>query len=116
MGACCLALVAAGCGSGGKSSATTEPAATTTAGTTATNGIRVTVTGKYHYSPRVIISFMRSCIKGNAAKDDYCACVIDKLSNSVSTLDFARIARTGTAVPRVARAIRRAAAACAGTS
>jgi hypothetical protein len=110
IGACCLALVAAGCGSGGKSAATTEPTTTTP------NGIRVTVTGKYRYPPRVIISFMQSCTKGNAAKQNYCACVIDKLSNSVSTRDFARIARTGRAVPRVARAIRRATAACAGTS
>jgi hypothetical protein len=110
MGACCLALVAAGCGSGGKSSATIKATSTTT--TTAT----VTISGRYRYSPKVIHSFMQSCTKGNAPKQDYCACVIDKLSNNVSTRDFARIARTGRAVPRVARAIRRATAACAGTS
>jgi hypothetical protein len=109
MGACCLALVAAGCGSGGKSAATTKPA------TTMNTTTAVTVSGKYRYSPKVIRSFMRSCTRGNTAKEDYCACVIDKLSNSVSTRDFARIARTGRAVPRVARAIRRAAASCAGT-
>jgi hypothetical protein len=109
MGACCLALVAAGCGGGGKSSATTQP--TTTTNTTTA----VIVSGRYHYSPTVIRSFMRSCTQGNSAKEDYCACVIDKLSNSVSTRDFARIARTGRAVPRVARAIRRAASSCAGT-
>jgi hypothetical protein len=111
MGACCLALVAAGCGSGGKSSATTKPTTTTMTTTTA-----VTVSGKYRYSPKVIRSFMRSCTQGNTAKEDYCACVIDKLSNSVSTRDFARIARTGKAVPRVARAIRRATVSCARTS
>jgi hypothetical protein len=110
MGACCLALVAAGCGSGGKSSATTKPT------TTMTTTTAVTVSGKYRYSPKVIRSFMRSCTQGNTAKEDYCACVIDKLSNSVSTRDFARIARTGRAVPRVARAIRRATATCARTS
>ena len=110
MGACCLALVAAGCGSGGKSAATTKP--TTTTNTTTTT---VTVSGTYRYSQKVIRSFMRSCTQGNSAKEDYCACVIDKLSNSVSTRDFARIARTGRAVPRVARAIRRAASSCAGT-
>ena len=109
VGAACLALVAAGCGSGGKSVAT----ATTTTMVTKT---QITVGGKYRYSPNVIDSFMRSCTQGNAAKRDYCACVIDKLSSSVSTQDFARIARTGRAVPRVARAIRRATAACAGTS
>jgi hypothetical protein len=111
MGACCLALVAAGCGSGGKSAATTKPTTTTNRTTTTT----VTVSGTYRYSQKVIRSFMRSCTQGNSAKEDYCACVIDKLSNSVSTRDFARIARTGRAVPRVARAIRRATAACAGT-
>jgi hypothetical protein len=89
--------------------------ATPTTTTTVTK-TQITVGGKYRYSPRVIGSFMRSCMQGNAAKRDYCACVIDKLSNSVSTQDFARIARTGRAVPRVARAIRRATAACAGTS
>jgi hypothetical protein len=111
MGACCLALVAAGCSGGGKSSATTKPAATTVATTTT-----VTVTGRYRYSPKIIRSFMRSCTQGNAAKENYCACVLDKLSNSVSTGDFARIARTGKAVPRVARAIRRATASCKGTA
>ena len=114
MGACCLALVAAGCGSGGKSAATTKPT-TTTNTTKTTKTTTVTVGGTYRYSQKVIRSFMRSCTQGNSAKEDYCACVIDKLSNSVSTRDFARIARTGRAVPRVARAIRRATAACAGT-
>jgi hypothetical protein len=96
-------LVAAGCGgAGGKSLATTTTSTTTAA----------TVSGKYHYSPKVINSFMRSCTQGNSAKKDFCGCVIDKLSNSVSTRDFARIARTGKAVPRVTRAIRRATAAC----
>jgi hypothetical protein len=33
----------------------------------------------------------------------------------VSNRDFARIARTGRAVPRVERAIKRATAACVGT-
>jgi hypothetical protein len=108
VGAACLALVAAGCGSGGKSLATTT---TSTATTTP-----VTVSGTYRYSRDVITSFMGTCTQGNAAKENYCACVIDKLSESVSTRDFARIARTGRAVPRVARAIRRATAACAGTS
>jgi hypothetical protein len=102
MGACCLALVAAGCGSGGKSSATT----------TATNGIRITLTGKYHYPPRVIISFMRSCTQGKEARRELCACVIDKLSYSVSNRDFAGV-RAGRGVQRVKRATTRATAACA---
>ena len=108
VGAACLAFVTAGCGGGGKS------VATATTSTTVTK-TQITVGGKYRYSPNVISSFMRSCTWGNAAKRGYCACVLDKLSNSVSTRDFARIARTGRAVPRVARAIRRATAACAGT-
>ena len=114
MGACCLALVAAGCGSGGKSSATTKSASTTTRTMTTTTA--VTVSGRYRYPPKVIRSFMRSCTQGSTAKENYCACVLDKLSNSVSTRDFARIAHTGRAVPRVARAIRRATASCKGTS
>jgi hypothetical protein len=110
VGASLLALLAAGCGDGGKSSsaARTTTAAKTTAAV-------VTVSGTHRYSPQVISSFMRSCTRGNAAKEDYCACVIDKLSQSVSTRDFARIARTGRALARVQRAVRRAAAACAGT-
>jgi hypothetical protein len=107
--AACLALVAAGCGSGSKSAVTTTTTTATKTGTT------VSVTGKYHYSPKVISSFMRSCTQGNAAKANYCGCVIDRLSENVSTQDFARIAKTGKAVPRVTRAIRRATAACAGT-
>jgi hypothetical protein len=101
-GAACLVLVAAGCGGGAKS------LATTTTGTTTA----VTVSGRYHYSPKVTSSFMRSCMQGNSGKKDFCGCVIDKLSNSVSTRDFARIARTGKAVPRVTSAIRQATAAC----
>jgi len=95
-----LCLAASGCG-GEKSNVTTRV---------------ITVSGTYRYSPKIISSFMRSCTQGNAAKENYCACVIDKLSHSVSTRDFAHIARTGRAVPRVQRAIRRATAACAGTS
>jgi hypothetical protein len=106
VGAACVALLSAGCGSGSKSSATTSTPVTTTT---------VTVTGKYRYPPKVISSFMQSCTRGSAAKKNYCACVLDRLSNNVSTRDFAQIARTGRAAPRVARAIRRATAACAGT-
>jgi nicotinate-nucleotide pyrophosphorylase len=54
-------------------------------------------------------------MQGDVAKQGYCACVIDKLSNTVSTRDFARIARTRKATPRVVSAIRRATAVCGGT-
>ncbi len=101
MCALCLALAAGGCGSGGK------PLATTT---------EVTVSGTYRYPPTVINSFMRSCTKSEPTRERLCACVIDELSNSVSSRDFARIAREGRAVPRVERAIKRATTACAGKS
>jgi hypothetical protein len=101
-------LAAGGCGGGSDKSA-----ATRTAGTFSST-YPVTVSGTYRYPPKVIDSFMQSCTQGKAAKQNFCACVIDKLSDSVSTRDFARIAREGRAVPRVERAIKRATAACSG--
>jgi hypothetical protein len=98
--ASCLALVAAGCG--GKSSATTSSSTTT----------GITLTGKYRYPPQVITAFMEGCTQGKQARENLCACVIDKLSYTVSNRDFARV-RAGQAVPRVKEATRRATAACA---
>jgi hypothetical protein len=98
-------LAAGGCGTGGGEKSTLTTTVTTRA---------VTVSGTYRYPPVVINSFMRTCTQGKATRQNFCACVIDRLSNSVSNRDFARIARTGRAVPRVERAIRRATAACAG--
>jgi hypothetical protein len=103
--ASCLALVAAGCG-GGKSSATTSSPTTTSTGT------RITLTGKYRYPPRVITAFMQGCTQGKQARENLCACVIDKLSHAISNRDFARV-RAGRAVPRVKEATKRATAACA---
>jgi hypothetical protein len=103
--ACCLALVAAGCG-GGKSSATTSSPTTTS------TGIRITLTGKYRYPPQVITAFMQGCTQGKQARENLCACVIDKLSYTISDRDFTRV-RAGLAVPRVKEATRRATAACA---
>jgi hypothetical protein len=97
--------VAAGCG-GGKSSATTSSRTTTSTGT------RITLTGKYRYPPQVITAFMQGCTEGKQARENLCACVIDKLSYTVSNRDFARV-RAGRAVPRVKEATRRATAACA---
>ena len=85
-----LCLAAAGCG-GGKA---------------------ITVSGPYRYPTRVIDSFMRSCTQGKPARKSLCACVIDKLSYTVSNRDFARVL-VGREVARVKRATRRAAAACA---
>jgi hypothetical protein len=96
--ALCLPLVASGCGGDGK------PAATSTV---------ITVSGPYRYPQKVIDSFMSSCTHGTPAREKLCACVIDKLSYSVSNRDFARILRDDQAVPRVKRAARRATAACA---
>jgi hypothetical protein len=92
--ALCLALVASGCGGGGKSTV-------------------ITVSGTYRYPQKVIDSFMRSCTHGKQARERLCACVIDRLSYSVSNPDFARILRDDRAVPRVKRAAKRATAACA---
>ena len=103
--ASCLALVAAGCG-GGKSSATTSSPTTTS------TGIRITLTGKYRYPPQVITAFMQGCTQGKQARENLCACVIDKLSYTVSIRDFARVL-AGRAVPRVKEATNRAKAACA---
>jgi hypothetical protein len=98
--------VAAGCGDGGKSSATTSRPAT------ATTGIRITLTGKYRYPRQVITAFMQGCTRGKQARENLCACVIDKLSYTVSNRDFAMV-RAGRAVPRVKDATKRATAACA---
>ena len=103
--ASCLALVAAGCG-GGKSSATTSGPTTTS------TGIRITLTGKYRYPPQVITAFMQGCTQGKQARENLCACVIDKLSYTISNRDFARV-RAGRAVPLVKKATKRATAACA---
>ena len=91
-----LCLATGGCG-GEKSTATTT---------------MITVSGTYRYPPSVINSFMRSCTQGRPKLQKLCACVIDKLSYSVSNRDFARVVRLGKAVPRVRRATNRATAAC----
>ena len=91
-----LCLAASGC-VGEKSTATTTV---------------ITVSGTYRYPQGVIASFMQSCTKGKPKLATLCACVIDKLSYTVSTREFARILRAGKAVPRVRRAAARATAAC----
>ena len=88
-----LCLAASGCGGGEKSGA-------------------ITVSGAYRYPQSVIDTFMRSCTQGKKEREKVCACVIDKLSYSVSSRDFARV-RVGNAVPRVKSAAKRATAACA---
>jgi spermidine/putrescine-binding protein len=97
-----IALVAAGCGGDNKSAATT------------TSSVSVTTHGRFHYPDAVITNYMRSCTKNGAVKAAYCACTLDKLSNTVSTADFARIGLSGGKIPpHINRLIRRAAVACA---
>jgi hypothetical protein len=107
-----VALAAAGCGGGSKSAVTTVTTIATTTNPTGTAS--VTTHGRYHYPAVLIDNFMRSCTRGGQAKEAYCACTLDKLSNTVSTQDFTRIGLTGGKVPpRVRRAIKQAATACA---
>jgi hypothetical protein len=109
-------LVAAGCGGGeGKKSATATTTVTktlTTTNPTGTAGVTVTTHGRFHYPATVTENYMRSCMKSNVTQA-YCACTLDKLSNTVSTADFARIGLSGGRIPpRIRRLIRKAAVAC----
>ena len=107
-----VTVTVAGCGGGGKSAATTT-VTTTVATTTSASGTTVTTHGRFHYPPSLIENFMRSCTGKDAGKQAYCACTLDRLSNNVSTEDFASIGRSGGKVPpRIQRFIRRATAAC----
>jgi hypothetical protein len=107
-----LCLAVSGCG-GGKSAATTT--VTTVAGVTNPTGTAsITTHGRYHYPPVVVDNFMKSCTKGDERKQAYCGCTLDKLSNTVSVRDFARVGVSGGKVPpRIRRAIKSAAVACA---
>lgn len=115
-----IVLLFAGCGGGGEKSAqtttvertVTAPATpTTTAATTSTPS--VTTHGRYHYPDAVITNYMQSCVSGDAKKEAYCGCTLDKLSNDVSVQDFARVGLSGGKLtPRINRLIRRAAVAC----
>jgi hypothetical protein len=111
-----VALAATGCGGGDKSAVTTTVTTVTTTGTTtSTSGTpSVTTHGRFHYPPVLINNFMTSCVRGDQAKQAYCACTLDKLSNTVSTQDFARIGLSGgTVPPRIRTLIRQATIACA---
>jgi hypothetical protein len=105
------ALATAGCGGGGKSAVTT----TVTTITTSTSGTpSVTTHGRFHYPPVLVNNFMTSCVRSDQAKQAYCGCTLDKLSNTVSTQDFARIGLSGgTVPPRIRTLIRQATIACA---
>jgi hypothetical protein len=108
-------LALAGCGGGSKSASTTTVVTTVvTQATNPTGTAAVTTHGRFHYPPAVVKNYMRSCLKNNSVTQAYCACTLDKLSNNVSTADFARIGLSGGHIPRRIRLlIRRAAVACA---
>jgi hypothetical protein len=77
--------------------------------------VSVTTHGRFHYPSVLVTNFMQSCTRTDSAKEAYCACTLDKLSNNVSTQDFARIGRSrGKVPPRIGRLIKQAAHACAG--
>lgn len=111
------AVTAAGCGGDGKSVATTTVTTVTTVAATATDATEtwsVTTHGRFHYPPVVVNNFMRSCTRTGKAREAYCSCSLDKLSDNVSTQDFNRIGISGGKVPpRIQRLIRQAALACA---
>jgi hypothetical protein len=110
-----ILLVAAGCGGGGNTSAsatTTVTKTLTTTNPTGTAAGAVTTHGRFHYPASVTDNYMRSCMKNNVTQA-YCACTLDKLSNTVSTADFARIGLSGGKIPpRIRRLITQAAVAC----
>jgi hypothetical protein len=105
---------ASACGGGGsKSAATTTVTKTlTTTNPTGTAGVSVTTHGRYKYPEAVTKNYMQSCEQSSVTRA-YCACTLDKLSDTVSTGDFARIGLSGgTIPPRIRRLIRQAALAC----
>ncbi len=112
-----LVVAAAGCGGGGSKSSVATTTVTKTLTTTNPTGtaasVTVTTHGRFKYPAAVTENYMRSCMKSNVTQA-YCACTLDKLSNTVSTADFARIGLSGGRIPpRIRRLIRRAAVACA---
>jgi hypothetical protein len=109
-----LALALAGCGGGGtKSAATTTVTKTlTTTNPIGTAGVTVTTHGRFKYPEAVTKNYMQSCEKSSVTRA-YCACTLDKLSNTVSTDDFARIGLSGGKIPpRIRRLSGQAAVAC----
>ena len=106
-------VVAVGCGSAGKNAvATTTVTKTLTTNPTDTAAATVTTHGRFRYPAAVTQNYMRSCMKSNVTQA-YCACTLDKLSNNVSTADFARIGLSGGKIPqRIRKLITQAAIAC----
>jgi hypothetical protein len=111
--AAAVVLTAAGCGGGGKTAIQTTTVGKTVTATNPTGTAAITTHGRYHYPPAVVKNYMQSCLRSSSVTQAYCACTLDKLSNSVSTADFARIGLAGGHIPpRIRKLIRRAAVAC----
>jgi hypothetical protein len=109
-----VVAVAAGCGGGGDKSAVTTTITKTLTTTNPTGAVSVTTHGRYKYPEAVTKNYMNSCTNNGAVKAAYCACTLDKLSNDVSTRDFAKIGLSGgTIPPRIKTLIKRAARNCA---
>lgn len=105
--------VAVGCGGGGDKSAATTTVTKTVTTTNPTGPASVTTHGRYKYPEAVTKNYMDSCTNNGAVKGAYCACTLDKLSNTVSTQDFAKIGLAGgTIPPRIRSLIKRAALDC----
>jgi hypothetical protein len=107
-------LAVAGCGGGSESAATTTvtKTLTTTNPTGTAAGVTVTTHGRFKYPEAVTKNYMQSCEKSSVTRA-YCACTLDKLSEDVSTQDFARIGLSGGKIPlRIRRLIGQAAVAC----
>ena len=112
-----LVLAVSGCG-GGKSAKSTTVVVTETATTSSTTstetGATVVTHGRYHYPKVLITNYMNSCVAGGGAKKRaYCACTLDKLSNNVSTQDFAEIGLSKAIPPRIKKLMAKAVADCA---
>ena len=114
-----VVFLLAGCGGGSKSSKSTTVVVTTTTttstATTASGGGVIVVThGRFHYPQVLVTNYMKSCVAGGGAKKRaYCACTLDKLSNDVSTQDFAEIGLSKTIPPRIKKLMTKAVADCA---
>jgi hypothetical protein len=116
-----IVLALSACGGGSKSSKSTTVVVTTTTttstastATTSSGGYHVVTHGRYHYPQILITNYMKSCVAGGGAKKRaYCACTLDKLSNDVSTQDFAEIGLSKTIPPRIKKLMTRAVADCA---
>ena len=108
-------LLASACGGGGSKSSvatTTVTKTLTTTNPTGTAAVTVTTHGRFRYPATVTDNYMRSCMKSKVTQA-YCACTLDKLSNTVSTADFARIGLAGGKIPpRIRNLITQAALAC----